>query len=240
MGFSGPIGLRNIPILADRAIFNIESAVVGGNKLETHLINVDPRHHFKVDESGDFRAATEGDLCPRCSGTLRLNRGIEVGHIFKLGDKYSKAMNACFLDQEGKERFMIMGCYGIGVSRVLAAAIEQNHDDDGIIFPPPIAPFSAIITPVGAKSEPINEVAGEIYEALWKSGLEALLDDRDERPGVKFKDADLLGIPCRITIGQKALSQGNVELRNRRTKETILAPPEHVVSEVRKLIESWG
>jgi prolyl-tRNA synthetase len=240
MGFSGPIGLGNIPILADRAIFNVESAVVGGNKLETHLINVDPRHHFQVDESGDFRAATEGDLCPRCSGTLRLNRGIEVGHIFKLGDKYSKAMNACFLDPEGKERFMIMGCYGIGVSRVLAAAIEQNHDDDGIIFPPPIAPFTAIITPVGAKSEPINEVAEEIYEALWKSGLEALLDDRDERPGVKFKDADLLGIPCRITIGQKALSQGNVELRNRRTKETILAPPEHVVSEVQKLIESWG
>ncbi len=240
MGFSGPIGLENIRILADRTIFNIESAVVGGNKPETHLINVDPRHHFKVDDSGDFRAATEGDLCPRCSGTLRLNRGIEVGHIFKLGDKYSKAMNACFLDQEGKERFMIMGCYGIGVSRVLAAAIEQNHDDDGIIFPPPIAPFTAIITPVGAKSEPINKVAGDIYEALWKSGLEALMDDRDERPGVKFKDADLLGIPCRITIGQKALSQGNVELRNRRTKETILAPPERVVSEVQKLIESWG
>ncbi len=240
MGFSGPVGLSNIPVLADRAIFGVESAVVGGNRHETHLINVDPRRHFKVDQSGDFRAATAGDLCPRCSGTLRLSRGIEVGHIFKLGDKYSKAMNASFLDPDGKEQFMIMGCYGIGVSRVLAAAIEQNHDDDGIIFPPPIAPFTVMITPVGAKSETINEVAGRIYEDLWSSGIDALLDDRDERPGVKFKDADLLGIPFRITIGQKALAQGNVELRNRRTKETILVKPEDVIPEVRKLTEKWA
>lgn len=239
LGFSGPIGLRNVVVLADNAIVEIESAVIGANEADTHLVNVDPRNHFQVNNFGDFRAATEGDMCPHCSGILRLSRGIEVGHIFKLGDKYSKAMNASFLDPEGKETLMIMGCYGIGVSRVLAAAIEQNHDDDGIIFPPPLAPFTAIVTPVGAKSDTINEAAQKVYENLWSSGIDALWDDRDERPGVKFKDADLFGIPFRITVGQKALAQGKVELRNRKTNETNLVSPDELVSVVKTQIDSW-
>ncbi|MHB8204213.1 MAG: proline--tRNA ligase [Desulfomonilaceae bacterium] len=240
LGFSGPIGLQNVPVLADHAITTIQSAVVGANEADTHLINVDPRNHFRVDNFGDFRAAAEGDLCPRCSGKLRFNKGIEVGHIFKLGVKYSKAMNASFLDPEGKETFMIMGCYGIGVSRVLAAAIEQNHDDDGIIFPPPLAPFTVMITPVGAKSDAINDTAQKVYDELWNAGIDALWDDRDERPGVKFKDADLLGIPFRVTIGQKALAQGNVELRDRKTKENRLVKPNEIVSAIRTQIDCWG
>ncbi|MGO8879447.1 MAG: proline--tRNA ligase [Desulfomonilaceae bacterium] len=239
-GFSGPIGLQDVPVLADHAILTIQSAVVGANVADTHFVNVDPRNHFRVDNFADFRAAAEGDLCSRCSGNLRLNKGIEVGHIFKLGVKYSKAMNASFLDPEGKETLMIMGCYGIGVSRVLAAAIEQNHDDDGIIFPPPLAPFTVIITPVGAKSDAINDTAQKVYDELWNSGIDALLDDRDERPGVKFKDADLLGIPFRVTIGQKALAQGNVELRDRKTKENRLVKPNEIVSAIRTQIDCWS
>ncbi len=239
LGFSGPIGIHNVPVIADHAILTIESAVVGANEADTHMVNVDPRNHFRVDNFGDFRAATEGDLCPRCLGTLRLSKGIEVGHIFKLGVKYSKAMNASFLDPEGKETLMIMGCYGIGVSRVLAAAIEQNHDDDGIIFPPPLAPFTVIITTLGAKSDAINDAAQKVYENLWSANIDTLWDDRNERPGVKFKDADLLGIPFRVTIGQKALAQGNVELRNRQSKETILVRPEDLVSTIVAQIDSW-
>ncbi|MGC8603987.1 MAG: His/Gly/Thr/Pro-type tRNA ligase C-terminal domain-containing protein, partial [Desulfomonilaceae bacterium] len=180
-----------------------------------------------------------GDPCPRCAGRLRLSKGIEVGHIFKLGVKYSKAMNATFLDAGGRESFMIMGCYGIGVSRVLAAAIEQNHDNDGIIFPPPLAPFTVIVTTVGAKSDSINKAAQKVYDDLWNSNIDTLWDDRDERPGVKFKDADLLGIPFRVTIGQKALAQGNLELRNRKTKQTILVSPDTIVSRIKEDTDQW-
>ncbi|MGC8657484.1 MAG: proline--tRNA ligase [Desulfomonilaceae bacterium] len=240
LGFSGPIGINNVPVIADHAILTIESAVVGANEADTHMVNVDPRNHFRVDHFGDFRSATEGDLCPRCTGKLRLGKGIEVGHIFKLGVKYSKAMNATFLDPQGKEEFMIMGCYGIGVSRVLAAAIEQNHDADGIVFPPPLAPFTVIVTLVGAKSDAIQQAAQNVYDDLWKAGIDTLLDDRDERPGVKFKDADLLGIPFRVTIGQKALAQGNVELRNRKTKETTLIRPENIQSAIITGTNSWN
>ncbi|MFA6224514.1 MAG: proline--tRNA ligase [Desulfomonilaceae bacterium] len=240
VGFSGPLGLKNTRILADNAIFSIDAAVIGANEIDTHLVNVDPRKGFRVDEAGDFRSATEGDLCPRCEGTLRLSKGIEVGHIFKLGVKYSKAMNASFLDPEGKDTLMIMGCYGIGVSRVLAAAIEQNHDNDGIIFPPPLAPFTAIITTIASKSEAINDAALKVYESLWANNIDTLWDDRDERPGVKFKDADLFGIPLRITIGQKALSQGGIELRNRQTKETRLIKPDDLISAIKAEIHSWA
>ena len=192
---------------------------MGANEKDLHLIGVIPDVDFMVDQYGDFRSAAEGDPCPRCNGTLVLTKGIEVGHVFKLGVKYSKAMNAVFLDAEGKEKYMVMGCYGIGVSRTVAAAIEQGHDEDGCIFPPAIAPFTAIVTPVGAKNPEIDEAAEKVYGDLWSHYIDALLDDRDERPGVKFKDADLLGIPFRITMGKKALADGNVELRNRRSRE---------------------
>lgn len=239
VGFSGPIGLQGIPVLADQAILTIQSAVIGANEADAHFVKVDPTNHFRVDSFGDFRAANEGDPCPRCSGRLRLSKGIEVGHIFKLGVKYSKAMNATFLDAGGRESFMIMGCYGIGVSRVLAAAIEQNHDNDGIVFPPPLAPFTVIVTTVGAKSDSINKAAQKVYDDLWNSNIDTLWDDRDERPGVKFKDADLLGIPFRVTIGQKALAQGNLELRNRKTKQTILVSPDTIVSRIKEETDQW-
>jgi len=181
----------------------------------------------------------EGDPCPRCEGSLTLSKGIEVGHVFKLGLKYSKAMNAVFLDADGKERHMIMGCYGIGVSRTVAAAIEQNHDEDGCVFPPAIAPFTAMITPVGARSPEMDEAAERVYRDLWAKGIDALLDDRDERPGVKFKDADLLGIPFRITIGKKALAEGKVELRNRKTKTVQLVEFSSVIETLAKDLEDW-
>ena len=239
LGFSGPLGLVKVKVFADYAIRGMVSAVVGANERDTHVVDVNPQTDFQVDYYGDFRSAGVGDPCPRCQGRLELTKGIEVGHVFKLGVKYSEAMNARFLDAEGTERAMIMGCYGIGVSRAIAAAIEQNHDQDGIIFPPPIAPFRAIVTPVGAKNSTIDEAAEFVYRALWDSGIDTLLDDRDERPGVKFKDADLIGIPFRITVGKKALAEDKVELRNRRTKEMQLVKIGEIVEAVKKGFEDW-
>ncbi len=167
-------------------------------------------------------------------------KGIEVGHVFKLGTKYSEAMNARFLDADGKERPMIMGCYGIGVSRTIAAAIEQNHDEDGIIFPPSIAPFTVIITSIGGKDSRIDEMAEQVYQQLWQNGIDTLLDDRDERPGVKFKDADLIGIPFRITIGKKTLAENKLELRNRRTKETQFIEVSQIVEAVAFSLKQWA
>ena len=239
LGFSGPIGLRGVTVLADHAIRSMDTAVVGANERDFHIINVSPLTGFRVDAYGDFRSACAGDPCPRCSGHLVMTKGIEVGHIFKLGTKYSESMNATFLDPDGKETFMVMGCYGIGVSRTVAAAIEQNHDEDGIIFPPPIAPFTVIITTVGAKSEEIDAAAEKIYGMLWEQGIDTLLDDRNERPGVKFKDADLIGIPIRITIGKKALAEGKVELRSRKTKENSLVELDAVLLAVKELTSGW-
>jgi prolyl-tRNA synthetase len=240
LGFSGPVGLKNVTILADYAIRGMRSAVVGANEKDAHLVDVNPLSDFRADHYGDFRAAAAGDPCPRCDGKLILSRGIEVGHVFKLGVKYSEAMNARFLDAEGQEKPMIMGCYGIGVSRTVAAAIEQNHDEDGIIFPPAIAPFTVIVTPVGAKSPEIEEAAERVYGDLWNNSIDTLMDDRDERPGVKFKDADLIGIPFRVTIGKKALAEGKVELRNRQTKEMKLVEIAGIVEEVKKGLAEWG
>jgi prolyl-tRNA synthetase len=239
LGFSGPVGLKNVTILADYAIRGMRSAVVGANEKDAHLVDVNPQSDFRADHYGDFRAAAADDPCPRCDGKLVLSRGIEVGHVFKLGVKYSEAMNARFLDAEGQEKPMIMGCYGIGVSRTVAAAIEQNHDEDGIIFPPAIAPFTVMVTPVGAKSSEIEEAAERVYGDLWNNSIDTLMDDRDERPGVKFKDADLVGIPFRVTIGKKALAEGKVELRNRQTKEMKLVEISEIVEAVKKGLEEW-
>ena len=239
LGFSGPVGLEGVTIIADHALRELTSVVVGGNEKDVHLVNVNPHKDFRVDRFGDLRCAEEGDACPRCDGTLRLSKGIEVGHVFKLGTKYSESMNARFLDADGEEKPMIMGCYGIGVSRTIAAAIEQNHDEDGIIFPPPIAPFSVLVTPVGAKDPVIDETAQRVYRELWEQGIDTLLDDRDERPGVKFKDADLIGIPFRITVGKKALAKGSVELRDRQTKQVELVEISKAVDAVAKAIEEW-
>ncbi len=239
LGFSGPVGLEKVKILADNGIRSMPSAVVGANESDVHLVDVNPRTDFRVDQYGDFREAREGDPCPLCDGGLRLSKGIEVGHVFKLGVKYSEAMNARFLDAQGQEQPIVMGCYGIGVSRTVAAAIEQNNDEDGIIFPPAISPFTALVTPVGKKNPDIDKAAEEIYQDLWTAGIDALIDDRDERPGVKFKDADLMGIPLRVTVGKRALDKGKVEMRNRRTKETELVDLPHIIEAVSQAVASW-
>jgi prolyl-tRNA synthetase len=206
LGFSGPIGL-SIPLYADRDLMFMEDFVIGGNERDVHVVDVNVGD-FAVKGFYDIKVACAGDRCPRCeTGKLVATRGIEVGHIFKLGLKYSKAMNATFLDSEGKEQFMVMGCYGIGVGRTVAAAIEQGNDENGMILPLPIAPFEVDVLPVNTPHEESMKIARQIYEELLGNGVDAILDDRDERPGVKFKDCDLIGIPLRITIGERGLKE---------------------------------
>ncbi|PIE59755.1 MAG: proline--tRNA ligase [Desulfobulbus propionicus] len=218
-GYLGPVGL-DIRIVADQEVMQMTGCVTGANEKGHHFLSVVPGRDFTPDVAGDLRQITSDDCCPQCSGKLRLTEGIEVGHIFKLGTKYSRSMEAFFQDQEGKEHPFIMGCYGIGVSRVVAAAIEQNHDEDGIIFPLSLAPFQVIILNLGPKNEKITHAAEDLYARLLENGCDVLYDDRDERPGTKFKDADLLGIPVRVTIGRTFEQQGEVELRFRRTGAT--------------------
>ncbi|HDD43445.1 MAG TPA: proline--tRNA ligase [Candidatus Desulfofervidus auxilii] len=234
VGFAGPIGL-NIPILADQSIKGMVNFVTGANKTDYHFINVN-LDDFPITQFADLRFITPSDKCPRCGGELEFKRGIEVGHIFKLGTKYSEALRATYLDAKGKERYIVMGCYGIGIGRTLAAAIEQNHDKDGIIFPLPLAPFQIYLLPVDVKKTEIREIAEELYKRLsvfW----EVIYDDREERAGVKFKDADLIGIPLRITIGQ-ALKKGKVEIRIRKTKETIFTSLSEIEAKIEELIKS--
>jgi prolyl-tRNA synthetase len=215
-GFLGPIGL-GLRTVADYAVQGMRGAVTGANEPDAHYLEVDQERDFTPSAFGDLRLAATGDRCPRCeAGVLGAHRGIEVGQIFYLGKKYSEAMGATYLDAEGRERPIEMGCYGIGISRLMAAAIEQNHDENGIIWPFSIAPFQVLILPINFQEEKVRTVAVELYQELARNGIEVLLDDRDERPGVKFKDADLIGVPLRVTVGGKGLAKGVVELRRRR------------------------
>lgn len=219
-GFSGPVGLKGIPIIADLSIRDMVNFVVGGNEMDVHLINANLFRDFSPDQFADIRKVREEDWCPRCEkGRLIIVRGIEVGHTFKLGTKYSEAMGATYLDERGRPQYIIMGCYGIGVGRTMAAAIEQNHDKDGIIWPPSIAPLKVIILPLNMESEKVCRVAETIHKGLEEKGIEVLLDDRDERAGVKFKDADLIGIPYQIIVGDRGVNRGIVEIKNRVTRE---------------------
>ncbi len=223
MGFAGPVALK-IRIVADNAIKTMKNFVVGGNQKDLHLINVNLKRDFSVSSFGDLRTILPEDPCPRCGAAIAFGRGIEVGHVFKLGVKYSEAMKAVFLNEQGKELPMIMGCYGIGIGRTVAAAIEQNHDDMGIVFPIPVAPFEVSILPLQMHNEAVVKAATGIYEDLMKKGVDALLDDRDERAGVKFNDADLLGIPVRVTVGSRGLKNGEVEVKLRSEKESFTVP----------------
>ena len=219
-GFAGPIGLK-VRTISDYALKGMRDFVTGGNRKDLHLRNVNIKRDFHVDTFGDLRFITSEDYCPRCGSEIHFGKGIEVGHIFKLGTKYSKAMGALFLDQSGVERPIIMGCYGIGVGRTVAAAIEQNNDQDGIIFPIPIAPFEAIILPLQMEDREVVDAAEKIYNELLAKGLDVLLDDRDVRAGFKFKDADLLGIPLQIAIGTRNLKKGQVEIKLRSESDSI-------------------
>ncbi len=233
-GYLGPVGI-GIRLLADQEVMGLRSFTVGANEKDYHLKNVCPGRDFNTEEVGDFRKITESDQCPSCGGSLKLVEGIEVGHIFKLGTAYSESMRAFFQDRDGSEKPLVMGCYGIGVSRVVAAAIEQNHDENGIIFPVPIAPFPVSILNLGLKDERICEAVETIYDRLCKDGVDVFLDDRDERPGVKFKDADLLGFPYRIVVGRKFIEDGLVEVRRRRDGYTELV----AIESIQPLIKSW-
>lgn len=217
VGFAGPIGLQeNVRIVGDFSFMEQADLVLGANEDEHHFVGATIGKDFEVSEFADIRAAVEGDPCPKCKASLRVMKGIEVGHVFKLGTKYSEAMGTRFLDEDGELRTIVMGCYGIGIGRTVAAAIEQNHDENGIIWPMPIAPFHVVVIPINYNDSATQKTSEALYQTLNDNSIEVLLDDRDERPGVKFKDADLMGIPFQIIVGPKGLAEGNVEFKARR------------------------
>ena len=236
IGFAGPLTLK-IPIYADYSLRTAANLAAGANEDHYHYTNVNPGRDLVVKDFADLRQVTPADPCPRCDAPLEFLRGIEVGHVFKLGYKYSRAMNATYLDAQGQEQAMYMGCYGIGVSRIVAAAIEQNHDPDGIIFPTPLAPFQILLVPIAVNDAKTMGTAERLYEELGAAGLEVLFDDRDERPGIKFKDADLLGIPYRLVLGPKTLAQDAAEVRSRRTREMELIPLRNLREELQNRIQ---
>mgnify|MGYP002260222412 CR=1 FL=1 len=234
-GFAGPIGL-SIPILADWDIQRMKNFVTGANEKDAHLINVNIGRDFQISKFVDTRRFHPGDHCPQCGGETRLDKGIEVGHIFKLGTKYSQPMGATYLDEQGREKVIVMGTYGIGVGRTVAAAIEQSYDENGIIFPMPIAPFQVLILPVNIKTDLLKETAEQLYQDLTKERVEVLYDDREETPGVKFKDADLVGIPLRVTLGEKNLKKGLAEIKKRKTGEVLLVKRGEAAGKIKEMI----
>ncbi len=231
VGYCGPVGTKCKRVLADVSLKGRANWIVGGNKRDTHIGGANPGRDFPEPEWGDFTTVVAGDSCPRCGTALAIDRGIEVGHIFKLGTKYSDSMHCTYLDEKGERQSMIMGCYGLGVGRTVASAIEQSHDADGIIWPMPIAPFEVVVTSVG-KEESVVGMATELYEKLLAAGVDVLFDDRDERPGVKFKDADLVGFPLRVAVGAKSLANGQVEWSFRKDRVKQLGAPDEVLARV--------
>lgn len=219
VGFAGPIGL-DIPVYADKEVALMQNFVVGANETDMHYKNVNIGRDFEADVVADIRVVVTGDECPKCGGSIKSEQGIEVGHIFKLGTKYSDALGLKYLDENGKHQTVIMGCYGIGVTRCLAAAVEQMHDDNGIIWPVSIAPYQAIVVPANYKSEEQMQAAEKLYDELTAAGIEVLLDDRSERAGVKFKDADLIGIPVRVVVGKK-IGESVVEYKERTMEDAV-------------------
>lgn len=215
VGFAGPVGLKGVRIIADAAVTAVHDAVTGANAADEHLLHVQYGRDWEAGEVADIRTAEAGDACPRCGQPLAGARGIEVGQVFKLGTEYSEAMNATYLDEDGVARPLVMGCYGIGVTRTMAAIIEQHHDDKGIRWPLSVAPYEVVIVPINFADERQHEVAVQLYDELTAAGVEVVLDDRDERAGVKFNDADLIGFPWRITLGPRALQNDEVELKSR-------------------------
>ena len=234
VGFSGPVGL-SIPLYADVSLQDNGDWVTGANKADTHLTGVDLGRDAPVVAFLDLCIAHEGDTCPRCGGILKEKRGIEVGHVFKLGTKYSEAFDASYLDDSGQKQPMVMGCYGIGVTRTLQAIIEQSHDDNGIIWPTSIAPYRVALLVLNPENPEIVKKAEAISSELEQAGLEVLLDDRDERPGVKFKDADLLGLPIRVVVSERSLAKASVEIKLRTEKTSKLVPVDTAVGQIQAL-----
>ena len=236
VGFAGPINL-GIPVYADKEVELMKNFVVGANETDMHYKNVNMDRDFTPDVVADIRVVVTGDKCPKCGGTIKSEQGIEVGHIFKLGTKYSDALGLKYLDESGKQQTVIMGCYGIGVTRCVAAAVEQLHDDNGIIWPVSIAPYQAIVVPANYKDEEQVNAAEKLYNELTEAGIETLIDDRAERAGVKFKDADLIGIPVRVVVGKK-LSEGIVEYKERAMESAVDIPLSDAVAKVTEFIKA--
>ena len=241
-GFISPVGLKQteeFAIVVDESVMETYNVCGGANKKDAHYININPKRDFNVEDIivAPIRLITDDDVCPTCGGTLEHAKGIEVGQVFKLGTKYSEALQATFLDQNGRPNPMIMGCYGIGVSRTLAAAIEQYHDENGIIWPRAIAPFEAVIVPINAKDEALMSTSQTIYTALQDAGVDVLLDDRKDRAGVKFKDADLIGYPLRITVSKNTLENNEVEIQIRKSGEAITCAIDSVATKVTELLQ---
>lgn len=237
-GFAGPVGLKErIPLIADNSLKNLTNFITGANEEDTHLKNVNWDRDVGDVLFSDIRNMTSDDTCPQCGSPIEMKRGIEVGHVFKLGTKYSESMGATFLDRDGRERPIVMGCYGIGVSRTVQAAIEQNHDDAGIVFPPSIAPFDLMITVVNIKDDGLREAGERLYDASRAQGLNCLYDDRNERPGVKFKDSELIGIPVRLTIGKRFQRSGEVEVFHRKDKRVDVISFDELLEDLRRVLE---
>ncbi|MFA6075868.1 MAG: proline--tRNA ligase [Negativicutes bacterium] len=235
-GFLGPIGLKNVTIVADSTVMNMYNAVTGANEVDKHYINVNPKRDFKCNIVADLRLIAANDPCPRCGKPVEYARGIEVGQVFKLGTKYSHVLEAVFLDETGKSAPMVMGCYGIGISRTMAAAVEQHNDDNGIVWPVNIAPYHAVVVPISAKDVEQVALAEKIYKQLNSAGIETVLDDRNERPGVKFKDADLIGYPLKITVGAKAVNEGLLEVKERKSGEIHFISVNNYLEKIKNLL----
>ncbi len=239
VGFAGPVGLK-IPVYADARVKGYRGAVTGANRKDAHLANVDLARDASVAEYVDVTFARDGDACPRCGAALQGKRGIEVGHVFKLGTKYSEQLGALYLDAEGKQHPAVMGCYGIGVTRTLQAVIEQRFDKDGIIWPLSVAPYSVEVLVVNAQHEESMAISLRLVEELERGGVDVLFDDRDERPGVKFKDADLLGLPLRVSVGERSLAKGGIEVRFRHSGEVRMAPVAEAAARIREWMGEVG
>lgn len=240
-GYISPIGLKRtkeFDILVDPTVMEMQDACCGANEKDKHYIHVNPARDFKDVRVETIRQIEEGDACPHCGGKIVRCRGIEVGQVFKLGTKYSEALHATFLDNQGKSHPFVMGCYGIGVTRTVAASIEQNHDADGIIWPVAIAPYEVVIVPANNKSEEVMEAAKKLYDSMEDSRDEVVLDDRNERAGIKFKDADLIGYPVRVTIGKKWQQSGSVEIKIRRSGEVVEVPLEEAKDKVLEILQT--
>jgi len=234
-GFASPVGLKGFKVVADDSITTGTNFVAGGNKPETHVKNVNYPRDFTADVITDIATARVGDKCVRCGGKLSSTHGIEVGHVFKLGTFLSEKLGAYYSDEKGESHPIVMGCYGIGFGRLLAAAVEQNHDEKGIIWPTTIAPFQVYLCPLYREGTKVSEIADKLYNDLWAAGVEVLYDDRPESPGVKFNDADLYGIPLRVTVSPRTLEKNSVELKKRTEKASELAPLDGIVAKVKEL-----
>ncbi|MEW6201141.1 MAG: His/Gly/Thr/Pro-type tRNA ligase C-terminal domain-containing protein, partial [bacterium] len=239
VGFAGPVGLpAEVTIVMDTTVSSMRNFITGGNRKDLHIGGVNHGRDFTAHHTGDIRFAADGDACPRCEdGRLEFSRGIEVGHVFKLGTKYSRSMKLEFAAPDGSSLPVVMGCYGIGVGRTMAAAVEQSHDENGIIWHPSIAPYLVDIIPINVQDAKLTEAAERLYNQLTDSGIEVILDDRDERPGVKFKDADLIGFPLRIVFG-KSYQDGKLELQVRKTGEKFICPENEILNRINTILKN--